>query len=345
MNFSFKGRSIPVFNLFGLKGAYNEEDDFYNGVKEFIIKSDDYGYAGILLPESNSAILNPWFFANQIFHLSEHLIPFIAINPVYTHPFFVAKYIFNMSFFSKRPMYLNYITGTALFDSPNLGDTQKHNSKYDRLQEYIQIVNGLLEEPKPLNYHGQFYDIQNLSLPQTLHKNARPHSYVAGSSASSLSVIKTTASSRLSMAMSLADFAVLNENRTYDLGFHLGIISRESDEEAADVLLSFCPDDKLKKSIQYMSTVKSKIIWKKELLEKSVQLTDDDVYNLIPFTNGYSDVPYLVGNYVNVARYIYEYLNLGLGLLVIEIPVTGFDEFYFISRVFNCLKDMTDGKL
>lgn len=336
MKVIFDGKIIPIFSLFRISSeTLSFQADFYSNVTEFIAKSDAHGYSGILLPESNATPLNPWFFANLIYSFSKTLSPFIAINPSYIHPFYAAKYIANISAFANRPLYINYITGTGLFDSTNLGDKTTHNSKYERLQEYIQVVSSLLDDSKTVSFSGEFYQIQNLKLAQNLSKDIRPFSFIAGNSESSLNVIRHTLASRLAMAMTLKDLTLLNKQRDYNIGFHFGIIGRECDDDAKNVLKALCPKNKQKEIIQQYTTQKSNVVWKKELLAKSMEDTPPGVYNLIPFATGCSDVPYLVGTYQNVAQYIYDYIKLGLNLMVFEIPNTETDEFLHIEKVLS----------
>jgi alkanesulfonate monooxygenase len=341
MKITFRGATVPVFNLLGVKhDSENPADDFHGNVRDFVLQTDTFGYTGILLPDSNTEVLNPWFFASMVYNLSTRLIPFVAVNPIYAHPFFIAKYIVNISSQCKRPIFLNFITGTALFDAASLGDVKNHDAKYKRLEEYILLLNRLLLEPKMFSFGGSYYNLQNIALPETLEPKLAPVSYIAGNSPACLNVIRNTQASRLAMATTVEDLGNLTAERDYDLGFHFGIISRDSRDNALKVLQSFCPENDRDKKIKGFATTKSNIIWKRELLEKSKNNTGEDVYNLQPFANNCSDVPYLIGSYEATAAVIHSYLKNGLTLIVIEIPKTDFDEFYHINQVFQCLQIM-----
>lgn len=345
MNITYKGQSIPIFNLLAIKRAHSDLDiAFYSEVQDFILKTERYGYAGTLLPESNGSVFNPWFFANLVVTTSKQLLPFIAINPDYMHPFYTAKYIANISTFYNRPIYLNYITGTGLFDSSNLGNKHSHNAKYDRLEEYLKIVNGLLSNNETaFTFKGEFYDVQNLKLAQGLKENIKPVNFIAGNSEACLNVIKNNAAARLAMATTLEDLQTLNQQRAYNMGFHFGIVARTTDEEARKILPSLCPENvEEKRALQQFTTAKSKVVWKKELLEKAALLAKDDVYNLSLFADGCCDVPYLVGSYESVAKAIFNYIENGMSLAVIEIPDTKFDEFPHLGKVFDLVKEMTN---
>jgi alkanesulfonate monooxygenase len=334
MSIFFKGTNIPEFTLFGIKRDFDKSNVAVNDVIEFIKKTEKYNYDGILLPESNNGPIHPWVFAQLLFTASETLRPFIAINPVYAHPFFVAKQIANLIEFYKRPLFINYITGTAKTDGISLNDTIERSEKYERLIEYVTIVNKLVAgKEESLNFNGRYFKIEDASLRIKLEKSQLPVNHIAGSSENCLKAINETASSRLAMAMPISHLQKLNETRNYPMGLHFGIITRKTKKEALTVLNTFSPPDKSKQISQHIATRSAGVTWKNRMLERLKEIKDTDVYNLVPFKNFNSDVPYLVGSYEEVSSYLEAYLDQGITLLVYEIPITGENEFRHISEL------------
>jgi len=330
MQLKTEDRTIPVFTMFAIN--INESKSVSLQAEKFILKSDHYNYSGILVPDSNANYLNPWFFASLIIKNSDSLTPFIAVNSIYTHPFYTAKYIANLSLYLERPLHINYITGTALFDSSGLGDSSGHDSRYERLGEYYTIVNRLLEGSAPVSFHGSYYKLTNITLPEPLSYDLQPVNYIAGKSDASLKLIEQTGAQRLCMAMPLADYHQADPG--CKTGFHFGIIAREDKKHAFEVLSDFAPVNNASRRIKEFTTRQSEAIWKKELAAQSKSVSAGDIYNLTPFINGYSDVPYLTGSIESVAAYIFGYLMNGLSSIVIEVPMTGHDEFNYINQVF-----------
>jgi alkanesulfonate monooxygenase len=336
MQLTTRDLTIPVFTMF----AFNAKDlkSAHLQAEKFIVQSEHYKYTGILVPDANANYLNSWFFANLIIKNSNSLTPFIAVNPTYTHPFFTAKYISNLSLYLKRPLHINYITGTALFDASSLGDVCNHDSRYDRLGEYCTIVNMLLEGSAPCSFKGSFYTLNNVALPEPLSPNLFPVTYIAGKSDASLRLVREAGARRLSMAMPLPEFEQCDFD--YKLGFHFGIIARANQEDALAILSDFAPQNNTARKIKEFTTGKSQVAWKKELVTLARSTKADDIYNLMPFINGHSDVPYLAGSIQDVAKYIFSYLNKGLSTLVIEVPMTGHNELHYINQVLLSVQNL-----
>ena len=63
--------------------------------------SEDAGCEGILVFTDN-AQLDPWLISQVIIEATDHLCPLIAIQPVYMHPYTVAKMITSLAFLHGR---------------------------------------------------------------------------------------------------------------------------------------------------------------------------------------------------------------------------------------------------
>ena len=84
--------------------------------------SDRNGFAGILLFSGNDMFVEPWSMAQHILAHTEQGSPLIAVNPIYMHPFTVAKFVSSFALLYHRKVYLNMITGTATSDLRGLGE-------------------------------------------------------------------------------------------------------------------------------------------------------------------------------------------------------------------------------
>src|SRR5688572_29266811 len=107
--------------------------------------SEANGCEGILVYTDNR-ILDPWLVAQNIIHHTSHLCPLVAVQPVYMHPYSVAKMVTSLAFLYRRRVYLNMVAGGFSNDLVNLDDTTPHDRRYDRLVEYTEIVSRLLTE-------------------------------------------------------------------------------------------------------------------------------------------------------------------------------------------------------
>jgi len=86
---------------------------------------DSIGFAGMLLFTGNDSLMEPWTAAHYVLANTKSMSPLIAVNPVYMHPFTVAKMISSMAALYNRQIYLNLVTGTAISDLHSLGDRER----------------------------------------------------------------------------------------------------------------------------------------------------------------------------------------------------------------------------
>lgn len=325
--------SVQLFNLLGISrdSVFEEKTSFANYLTDFIQQTDTSNFSGTLLPESIEGPINPWFFAQELLSKSSKL-PFTAINPCFVHPLYVVRNLYNLSTFYQRPMYLNFITGGSAVDSLKINDSLSKEEKYNRLDEFITIVQELLtaNEYETYTFKGNYYTLENIIFKGSLSKELQPVFHIAGSSEFAQKLIERKNMTQLKMGESLANLSVKKNQK---LSYHIGIIARETSEEAQDVLTSFCKVDRKRTILQQISIKQSNSVWKQKVYESYKSSEEDSIYNLTPFVNGYSDVPYLVGSYSAVATYVQNYIDNGIESIIIEIPKTGFNEMQEIDIV------------
>ena len=176
--FEYGGRRIELLSL--IPRASNGEA-FWQNALETIRSSDRHGCSGILILTGNEIAVEPWLIAQAVAAGSAHLQPLVAVNPVYMHPFTVARMIASFALAFRRRVRLNLVTGTSLSHLAALGDGVSHDERYDRPFEYASIVDGLLQGV-PLTVQGRYYAVDGLQLRPALDPALRPHYYVAGQS-------------------------------------------------------------------------------------------------------------------------------------------------------------------
>ncbi len=319
--------SFQIFNLLGISRDSTLENNTAQHLlmSDFIHKSETFGFSGILLPESIEGPINPWFFAQKLLATTERLLPFIAINPCFVHPLYVARSIVNLSSFYKRPIYLNFITGGSIADGLKINDTLSKEEKYNRVEEFMTIIEELLSPDRDTLYTftGDYYRFDKVLFKGTLPKELQPVFHIAGSSKYVSSLLSKKEITHMQMAQSFDNITIPNNRK---VSYHFGLIVRETEQEAQDILEKFCATDRKKTILQQISIQNSGSTWKKGMFEKYKNYSGDSIFNLIPFKNGYSDVPYLVGTHKDITVYLLKYLKKGIKDFVIEVPQTGHDE-------------------
>ena len=143
--------------------------------------SERHGCRGILVYSDNRQ-LDPWLVAHLILQHTQTLCPLVAVQPVYTHPYAVAKMVATLAHLYGRRVYLNMVAGGFKNDLAALNDPTPHDRRYDRLVEYTLIIRRLVEGSAPLTFAGEFYSVQGLKLTPPLPAELFPGVFVSGSS-------------------------------------------------------------------------------------------------------------------------------------------------------------------
>src|SRR2546428_1365264 len=127
--------------------------------------SEDAGCEGMLVFTDNSQ-LDPWLVSQVIIEATERLCPLVAIQPVYMHPYSVAKMITSFAHLYGRRIYLNMVAGGFKNDLAALNDLTPHDERYARLVEYTTIIQNLPRTAEPGSFRRRPY--------QRTHPKATP---------------------------------------------------------------------------------------------------------------------------------------------------------------------------
>jgi alkanesulfonate monooxygenase len=328
MNILLPDRKIKVFTVL----YRNDEIQSYHqkDILEIIRLSEEFGYTGLLLFESNRGNIDPWFFAQLVLSNSRDLCPFIAVNPIYMHPFTVAKRILSLTKYYGRKIYINFISGTSISDMTSLGDNLDKEQRYERLKEYIQIIDALLRATRSLSFSGKFYMTYGLALSDRLPAELLPDYFIAGASIQAKELNNMFSSTSFSMANE--SYHQASPDRIKPLlkkGVHFGLITRPVQEEARKRSNElFKSNEDIEDMLSYSMT-NTDSTWKKELFERS-KTDSNNSFSLLPFMNLKADCPYYIGNYDQISSVIEDYVSSGVSTLVVEIP-GGKEEFHHVE--------------
>src|SRR3954466_13223305 len=122
------------------KGA---QSDYLDRVAEISRWSEAAGCEGMLVYTDNS-LVDPWLVTQVALQSTERLAPLVAVQPVYMHPYTVAKMVASLAFMHGRRIYLNMLAGGFKNDLVALGDETPHDDRYERTTEYTRIILELL---------------------------------------------------------------------------------------------------------------------------------------------------------------------------------------------------------
>jgi alkanesulfonate monooxygenase len=294
------------------------DGNYYQQIADVARWSEEQGCRGILVYSDNS-IVDPWLVSQIIIENTEALCPLVAVQPIYMHPYTVAKMVTTFASLYGRKIYLNMIAGGFKNDLLALNDTTPHDNRYDRLQEYTLIIKGLLQGECPLSFQGEYYTTDKLKLLPALDQTLYPGIFISGSSAAGIAAAKATGATAIQYPKPVHDYAEPLSNEEPAPGIRIGIISRESDEQAWSVAHERFPEDR-KGQLTYQLAMKvTDSVWHKQL-SKIDGTIENSPYWLVPLQNYKTSCPYLVGSYARVGEQLSGYITSGYRTLILDVP-------------------------
>lgn len=299
---------------------------FLKELKRISRLTETYGFKGILV-YSDNRLADPWMITGIILAETTHILPMIALQPMYMHPYTAAKKIASTGLIYDRPIALNLVAGGFVNDLSAIGDQTPHDKRYTRLAEYAEIIQLLLTSDKAISYKGEFYEIKNLKLQPALSEHLQPEYYLSGSSAMARKTAARLGAKLIEYPEPTADFK--NSGRTNGngiSGIRIGILARHTHDKAWSDAKTRFPEVRSGELSHMLAKKTSDSEWHDILSSQNgYDLNDESVYWLGPFKHYHTFCPYLVGDYEEVARELSGYLQIGCTTCILDIPVSEID--------------------
>src|ERR1700756_3922076 len=142
-----RGRTpmVPSLSIFTTCPSSRDVDPagYRSAVRDVARWSEQAGCVGALVYADNG-LVDPWLVAQLLITATERLAPLVAVQPVYMHPYTVAKLVSSLALLHGRRVDLNLIAGGFRNDLEALGEVTPHDRRYDRLREYATIISARL---------------------------------------------------------------------------------------------------------------------------------------------------------------------------------------------------------
>lgn len=287
--------------------------------------SEEAGCEGILVYTDNS-LLDPWLCAQIVIQSTRALVPLVAVQPVYMHPYAVAKMIATLSHLYGRRIDLNMVAGGFKTDLQALCDDTPHDRRYDRLVEYTTIVKRLAAGG-PVTFEGDFHRVTNLTLTPRLPAHLQPRILVSGSSEAGLAAAHSLGGLPVQYPAPASDNAV----HAATFGIRVGIVARDAEDDAWSVATARFPADRAGQLKHQLAMKVSDSSWHKQLSGLAKEHVDRDAYWMLPFTNYKTFCPYLVGTYDVVATELARHFREGCTTMILDVPI-GTEELEHVKR-------------
>ena len=308
---------------------------FFRELEEIARCSEAAGCEGILVFTDN-AQLDPWLVAQIVIEATDHLCPLVAIQPVYMHPYSVAKMITSLAFLHGRRVYLNMVAGGFKNDLAALNDLTPHDDRYVRLIEYTTIIQKLLRSADPVNFEGLYYKVTNLKLTPPLPANLMPGLLVSGSSEAGMQAARQLGAIAVEYPKPPAEYAAaLPANDAAANGIRIGIVARPQDAEAWAAARARFPEDRKGQLTHQLAMKVSDSAWHRQLSELgNAPPGNENPYWLVPFQNYKAICPFLVGSYNRVADEVARYVDAGYRTFILDVPASA-EEMEHVGAVFE----------
>jgi alkanesulfonate monooxygenase len=323
-----KPGSVELFSTcppsHGLQG-----EAYVRRVVETAVWSEECGHTGILVYSDNS-LLDAWLVAHLIIQNTKSLSPLVAVQPLYTHPYAVAKMVTTVGCLYGRRMYLNMVAGGFKNDLTALNDTTPHDKRYDRVVEYVSIVARLLAG-SVVTYGGEFYQADKLKLTPPLAPDLLPGIFMSGSSEAGLAAARILGATAVKYPKPAGEEEPAPEG--VPAGIRVGIIAREEAGEAWAVAHARFPEDRQGQLTHQLAMKVSDSVWHQQLSQMGAAPAAS-LYWLVPFQNYKTMCPYLVGSYEQVGGELGRYIGLGYRSFILDVPPSA-DELHHTNVAFE----------
>ncbi len=313
-------RNVEVFSTCPRSDRPVPGKEYFRHVEGVARWSEEAGCKGILVYSDNS-MLDPWLVSQIILQSTERLCPLVAVQPIYVHPYSVAKMIATFGYLYGRKIYLNMIAGGFKNDLIALDDRTPHDKRYARIVEYTSIIQELLSGRGPVSFQGEFYRVTNLKITPPLSPEIMPGVFLSGSSEEGIQAARALRATAVKYPKPVKGCQEEPQTTDLDCGVRVGIIAREDEDEAWEVAEQRFPEDRKGQVAHQLAMKISDSSWHKQLSEAAHQTGETrSVYWLRPFENYHTFCPYLVGGHEQVAEEVARYISLGYRTFILDIP-------------------------
>lgn len=312
----------------------SQPGEYFRQVQEIARWSEDAGCEGILVYTDNG-LLDPWLISQVVIEATEHLCPLVAIQPIYMHPYSVAKMIASFAHLYRRRLYLNMVAGGFKNDLTALNDLTPHDERYARLLEYTTVMQSLLQTADPVSFDGRYYKVTNLKLTPPLPAELMPGVLVSGSSEAGMDAARKLKATAIEYPKPPAEYSAPLPANIAGRGIRIGIIARSEDADAWLVARARYPEDRKGQLTHQLAMKVSDSSWHRQLSELGdTAVGAENPYWLVPFQNYKAVCPFLVGSYDRVADEVARYVDVGYRTFILDVPAS-VEEMHHSGEVFE----------
>lgn len=310
---------VDIFSTAPQSADFGPES-YFKRVVQIARWSEQAGCKGILVYTDNR-LVDSWLVAQIIIENTERLCPLVAVQPVYMHPYSVAKMVASFAYIYGRRVYLNMVAGGFKTDLLAFCDETPHDLRYERLLEYTAIIKGLLSGGPPVTFSGKFYQVKNLAITPPMRSDLFPGIFMSGSSEPGIAAARTLGATAVEYPKPSEEYREETSAQRNNSGIRIGIITDEDRSKAWRNAYERFPGDRQGQLTHMVAMKVSDSQWHKQLSELDrVNRDGESLYWLWPFKNYKTFCPYLVGSHEEISDELARYIRAGFQNFILDIP-------------------------
>ena len=146
------------------------------------------GLTNMLIP-CNTSCSDGWLLASAIARETQSIKFCVAIRPGLTTPTFAVQQANTLDFISGGRLTVNVVPGGSSVDARRYGDWADHDGRYERADEFLDIVRAFWADDDRVNYEGAHYRVEDGFVFPGPARPGGPPLYFGGSSPAAKKVI------------------------------------------------------------------------------------------------------------------------------------------------------------
>ncbi len=139
------------------------------------------GFVNLLVP-TGTHCMDAWLVAAGVAQHTERIKFCVALRPGLTSPVFAAQTASTLDALTGGRLTLNVVTGSSHVEQMRYGDHLAHDQRYERTEEFLDVVTRIWGGGGPLTYKGKYFDVRDAAFFPIQLSKPWPPIYLGGSS-------------------------------------------------------------------------------------------------------------------------------------------------------------------
>jgi alkanesulfonate monooxygenase len=145
--------------------------------------AEEAGFANILVP-TGTHCMDPWGTSAALAVKTKKIKFLIAFRPGLSGPTLVAQQVNTLDHLTGGRVSLNVVSGATQVDLKRYGDDTSHDDRYERTEEFLEILKLFWHENGQVNFKGRFFQVTDGELFPPRGALPSPDIFLAGASES-----------------------------------------------------------------------------------------------------------------------------------------------------------------